>query len=173
LVLLKKVQKKAVRTYGTAFWPCFVPRTSALTCIYQMPEDAHAASQGHQAAVVCLVKELGANVNQADYEGCTPVYAAAEMGYKAVVLCLVKELSADVNIATHDGSTPLMVASQEPRSMRRSSSSLSTAQIPNRFYLRSARRQTHRNMSVPRPSRPRTLRLRRTAPTQPAVARVS
>jgi hypothetical protein len=63
------------------------------------------------AVVRCLVKECGADVNQARYDGCTPLYAAAQLGLLSVVQCLLKELGADINKATNDGSTPLMVAS--------------------------------------------------------------
>jgi ankyrin repeat protein len=57
------------------------------------------------------VKEFGADVNQGDNDGCTPVYIAAMMGHLSVVQCLVKELGADVNQATNQGCyTPLHAA---------------------------------------------------------------
>jgi hypothetical protein len=63
--------------------------------------------------VQCLVKELSADVNQADDDGFTPLYIAAQQGHHSVVQCLVKELGANVNRATLDGSTPLMIAAAQ------------------------------------------------------------
>jgi hypothetical protein len=57
-----------------------------------------------------LVSNLGADVNQADDQGCTPLFLAARLGDLAVVQCLAKELSADVNIAKNNGVTPLLAA---------------------------------------------------------------
>jgi ankyrin repeat protein len=56
-----------------------------------------AAQNGHLAFVQCLVKELGANINQATNTGCTPLYIAAEQEHLSVVQCFVKEYGADVN----------------------------------------------------------------------------
>jgi ankyrin repeat protein len=62
--------------------------------------------------VQCLVKELGANVEQANHEGATPLYIAAQEGKLAVVQCLVKELGADVNkAAIAEQMQPLHIAS--------------------------------------------------------------
>jgi ankyrin repeat protein len=63
-------------------------------------------------AVRFLVKEAGADVNQADEGGCTPLYLAAQEGYITVALYLGKELGADVNQAANDGATPLFIAAQ-------------------------------------------------------------
>jgi ankyrin repeat protein len=62
--------------------------------------------------VECLVKELGANVNNASREGAgaTPLYIAAQEGHLDVVRCLVLELHADVNQADQEGATPLYSA---------------------------------------------------------------
>jgi ankyrin repeat protein len=62
-----------------------------------------------------LVNELGADVNQTDGNGCTPVFAAAYNGHLAVARCLVRELGADVNLADLEGCTPLYTAAQEGR----------------------------------------------------------
>jgi hypothetical protein len=59
------------------------------------------------------VKELGADVNQADNDGTTPLFIAAEVGSLDVVSCLVKELGADVNQADNDGNTPLFTAARQ------------------------------------------------------------
>jgi hypothetical protein len=61
----------------------------------------------------CIVKEFGADVNQATNLGCTPLYAAAGKGHLSVVQCLIKELGADVNRARLNGSTPLMTADSQ------------------------------------------------------------
>jgi ankyrin repeat protein len=60
-----------------------------------------------------LVSDLGADVNQADDDDNTPLFAAAQMGNVAVARCLVKEFGADVNLANQKGATPLYIAAQE------------------------------------------------------------
>jgi ankyrin repeat/protein kinase domain-containing protein 1 len=50
-----------------------------------------AAEKGHVAIVRYMVKELGANVDQASKEGITPLYMAAQKGTLDLVQCLVKE----------------------------------------------------------------------------------
>jgi ankyrin repeat protein len=51
---------------------------------------------GKLAVAHCLVNELGAEVNQAEHKGCTPLHWAVGEGGLAMVRCLVKELGADV-----------------------------------------------------------------------------
>jgi hypothetical protein len=46
---------------------------------------AYAAEEGQLDMVQCLVKELGANVDQADHGGCTALHQAAAAGHIAVV----------------------------------------------------------------------------------------
>jgi predicted TIM-barrel fold metal-dependent hydrolase len=72
-----------------------------------------AAQEGHLSVVRCLVKEFGANANQAANDGATPLFAAASRGNLPVVRSLVKDFGANVSQATHDGSTPLLMAAQE------------------------------------------------------------
>jgi hypothetical protein len=72
-----------------------------------------AAQNGMLEAVRYLVKEAGADVNHADEDGCTALYAAAQEGKMAVMQCLVKELGADVNQAPRNGCTPLYIAAQK------------------------------------------------------------
>jgi hypothetical protein len=45
----------------------------------------HATRLGKLAVMQCLVKEFGADVSQADCEGCTPLYFAARAGDLAMV----------------------------------------------------------------------------------------
>jgi ankyrin repeat protein len=63
-------------------------------------------------AARCLINECGADVNQANKYGFTPLYRAAQEGQVELVLTLAKELGANVNQAAHDGSTPLHVAAE-------------------------------------------------------------
>jgi ankyrin repeat protein len=72
-----------------------------------------AATFGNLDVAICLVKELGADVNQAADDGATPLFIAAQNGHIDLVLCLVKELGADVNQGRKDGFTPLLFAAQE------------------------------------------------------------
>jgi ankyrin repeat protein len=71
-----------------------------------------AAGHGRLGNVLFLVTEAGADVNQPQNEGCTPLSIAAQQGKLAVVTCLAKELGADVNQANHEGSTPLCIATR-------------------------------------------------------------
>jgi ankyrin repeat protein len=59
-----------------------------------------------------LAKDLGADVNLGDEEGCTPLFIAAQKGHLAVLRCLLDELGADVNQASNRGFTPLMIAAE-------------------------------------------------------------
>jgi ankyrin repeat protein len=70
----------------------------------------HAVVLGELGIVQCLVEELGADVNQADREGRTPLYCAALLGDLAMMRCLVKDLGADVEQADQEGCTPLRTA---------------------------------------------------------------
>jgi hypothetical protein len=70
-----------------------------------------AAHGGHLEAMRCLVRELGADVNQATRSGSTPLVFAARRNDLALVHFLVEELGADANQAVwNDGRTPLNVA---------------------------------------------------------------
>jgi ankyrin repeat protein len=62
----------------------------------------------------CLVKELGANVEDR-FEGYSPLHAAVQMGHVAMMLCLVRELGANVNQATQGGSHYLHIAAHHAR----------------------------------------------------------
>jgi hypothetical protein len=60
--------------------------------------------------VLCLVRELGADVNQIDENGLLPLCSAARVGDLRMIKCLVIELGADVNRFDAAGNTPLFVA---------------------------------------------------------------
>jgi hypothetical protein len=68
---------------------------------------AQVASIGNLDAAKCLLKELGADVNEAIVDGGTPLRMAANEGNLAMVQCLVNNFGADVNEADLDGRTPL------------------------------------------------------------------
>jgi hypothetical protein len=58
--------------------------------------------------VRCLVKEFGADVNQANRDdGFTPLHAAAQFGQTDLVQCLINELGADFNHADEEGWTAI------------------------------------------------------------------
>jgi hypothetical protein len=69
-----------------------------------------AALNGHEAIVWALI-ELGADVNEADDDGTTPLFIATKNGLEAMVRALI-EAGSDVNKATHTGWTPLYIAAQ-------------------------------------------------------------
>jgi ankyrin repeat protein len=73
----------------------------------------HAVRLGNLDVVLCLVNDLGADVNQDILKfGATPLYLAAQLGNLDMVRCLGTELGANVNKAMRDGSTPLFIAAQ-------------------------------------------------------------
>jgi hypothetical protein len=66
--------------------------------------------QEHVDAMVCLVKELGADINLAGSDGYTPLSLATHPGHLELVRRMVKELGADVNLAGPPGRTPFLIA---------------------------------------------------------------
>jgi ankyrin repeat protein len=68
---------------------------------------------GNLKMVKCLAVELGADVNQIDIDGCTPLYLAAYLGKLGVIRCLVNECGADVIKANNEGCSPLLIAANE------------------------------------------------------------
>jgi hypothetical protein len=76
-------------------------------------EPLRQAVLGNQiGAVRCLVKDLGADVNQADEDDYTPLRIAAHSGNLDMLRCVATELGADVNRGDEAGSTPLHIAAQ-------------------------------------------------------------
>jgi ankyrin repeat protein len=63
--------------------------------------------------VLFLVKDLQADVNKADLDGCTPLWLAVQLGDLAMVRVLGKELHAEINKADQKGYSPLRVAVQQ------------------------------------------------------------
>jgi hypothetical protein len=67
---------------------------------------------GHLEVMQCLVRELGADVDQkhvGDWRCVTPLIVAASAGHLAALRCLV-ELGADINKGDRFGATPLIMA---------------------------------------------------------------
>jgi ankyrin repeat protein len=62
--------------------------------------------------VRCLVKEFGADVNQAGRNGHVALCAAAQDGHEHVVRCLLGECGANVNQRSDGGATALYAAAQ-------------------------------------------------------------
>jgi ankyrin repeat protein len=60
----------------------------------------------------CLVKELGADVNQVRDTGVMALTTAVYQRHLDAMVCLVKELGANVNRAGPDGRTPLLLAAR-------------------------------------------------------------
>ena len=70
-----------------------------------------AAHYGHEAMVRMLL-DRGARINQAREDGGTPLYMAAQQGHAAVAQVLL-DRGADINQAWNDGATPLYMAAQQ------------------------------------------------------------
>jgi ankyrin repeat protein len=61
--------------------------------------------------MVRALKELDADIHQADHQGRAALFSAAMRGHTDVVRCLDGEFGANVNQTNHAGVTPLMAAS--------------------------------------------------------------
>jgi hypothetical protein len=73
-------------------------------------EPLYIATRGGRLEVLhCLVRELGADVNQKRRHGVTVLHVAASSGHLAVVRCLI-ELGAEVGAVDNDGDPPLLVS---------------------------------------------------------------
>ena len=66
-----------------------------------------ACESGDSDVAVCLVSELGADVDAKDNGECAPLHIAAHNGHHEVVRVLVKEFGADVGAKDAEGRTPL------------------------------------------------------------------
>jgi ankyrin repeat protein len=69
-----------------------------------------AVELGSMAVMRCLVEEMGADVNRADDDGCTPISVASQNGCLDMVQYLVTTLGADVNKADLNVASPLFAA---------------------------------------------------------------
>ena len=72
----------------------------------------NACRDGFVKAVEIALKEDGVGVNQADKDGCTPLYMACQNGHVDVVRVLLSTDGVGVNQAREDGCTPLYIACQ-------------------------------------------------------------
>jgi hypothetical protein len=64
----------------------------------------------------CLVNYLGADVNLAGKEGCSPLFFAVQQGHLNIVLCLLQEFGADVDNGDDNlGRSPLYLAASKGR----------------------------------------------------------
>jgi ankyrin repeat protein len=63
----------------------------------------------------CLVKELGADVNQAQETGATALIMAAQEGHANILQVLVEELGADINQADTEVCSPMLWAASKGR----------------------------------------------------------
>ena len=70
-----------------------------------------AAQEGHTHVVMELIK-AGADLNQANSEGYTPLFKAAENGHEGIVALLI-QAGADVRKACKGGWTPMKIATRK------------------------------------------------------------
>jgi ankyrin repeat protein len=71
-----------------------------------------AVKDGNDEVLRCLVTDLGADLNQRDANGFTPLHFAAHDNNLDCIRCLVTEYGADVNQASRNGATPAYLAAQ-------------------------------------------------------------
>jgi hypothetical protein len=72
-----------------------------------------AVQHGNYEIAQCLVRELGADVNQANTEDYSPLCIASQLSNLRMVQFLATELGADVNQTDAGGLTPAFVAAQK------------------------------------------------------------
>jgi hypothetical protein len=72
-----------------------------------------AATHGKLDVARCIIKEYGADANEADEDGNPPILVAAQYEQLALLRYMAKELGADVNKAAENGCTPLYAAAQK------------------------------------------------------------
>ena len=91
-----------------------------------------ACVSGYSDVAVCLVRELGADVEAKDNgDGWTPLHIAAQNGHHRVVRLLVKELGADVKAEDRRGQNAIhRAALNGQRPIRSSRRSLQTRKTP-------------------------------------------
>jgi hypothetical protein len=70
----------------------------------------YAVKHGKYEVALFLVRNLGADVNQADAKGFAPLFIATHAGNLRMVKCLAIELGADVNQTDAEDCTPLYIA---------------------------------------------------------------
>ena len=92
-----------VPTAGPATYPIHAATGAGYGLGFAGNAHQHAPN-GWLPAVRYLVEELGADVNQRDHQGYTPVHNAATRGDNEVILYLV-EMGADVTIVSREGQT--------------------------------------------------------------------
>ncbi len=92
-----------VPTGGAATYPIHAATGAGYGLGFAGNAHQHAPN-GWLPAVKYLVEELGADVNQRDHQGYTPVHNAATRGDNEVILYLV-EMGADVTLVSREGQT--------------------------------------------------------------------
>jgi ankyrin repeat protein len=73
---------------------------------------AHIAAYKGHVAVLRVLHELGADLNQGNNNGATPAYIAVQMGHEKT-LRVLHELGADLSKARHDVGPPVFLAAQQ------------------------------------------------------------
>jgi ankyrin repeat protein len=79
-------------------------------CVTSAEPLCTAVRNGKYEVAQCLVRELGADVNQADAKARTPLLIATHLGSLRMVKWLAIEVGADVNKAGGNGFTPVFAA---------------------------------------------------------------
>ena len=80
------------------------------TALYQAAWREKSCTEGTKRVCIEMLLEAGANVNDGDDQGFTPLYVACYFGYAQCVQALLNA-GAMVNLHEQFGSTPLMEAS--------------------------------------------------------------
>eukprot|EP00756_Hemistasia_phaeocysticola_P018374 Hpha_TRINITY_DN15589_c1_g1::TRINITY_DN15589_c1_g1_i2::g.105004::m.105004 len=81
---------------------------------YENASPCHiAVRKGHSEALSVLIRDGGADVNLTDWDGFTPVCAAAELGQYDCLRILITEGHADVNKQEEDSLTPCCIAAKK------------------------------------------------------------
>ena len=74
------------------------------------PSSLHAAVMNQHTELLKGYLDRGADVNEQDFQGCSPLHSAAFMGSAPLVRFLLEQSGLDIEVIDEEGRTPLALA---------------------------------------------------------------